>query len=147
MIKWAILLMLLAFSPFLIFDLEAAGENLSLSEMNKPFVEQKRGASPRWGRDPFAIPIRPLRSDTVGVDKEASKDASKEESKSGKAVSLSAIIYKGGEGAAIINGRIVRKGDIVEGMEVLQVLLDRVVLKEGSRVVELRVDRFLPKSP
>ena len=86
-----------------------------------------------WGRDPFVLPIRTEGGLQQGV------------SQPDKAFSLTAIIYNSGTGAAIVNGRIVRTGDHIEGMEVGEVHSDRVFLKEGSRILELKVDPFLSK--
>ncbi len=97
--------------------------------------------SPKWGRDPFAAPGS--RSARTPSDIHPSPPVVSAET----ALSLSAIIYKEGEGAAIINDRIVRRGDSIDGMEVVEVFQDRVMLKGPSRVVELRVGRSSSKSP
>ena len=104
----------------------------SLSDVNLSFLKQGK-ASMEWGRDPFVLPVRP-----VGEPQQTTNQME-------KPFSLSAIIYNNGTGAAIINGRILRKGDQIEGMEISEVHPDRVLLREGLRNLELRVDPFLSK--
>lgn len=104
----------------------------SLSDVNLSFLKQGK-ESMEWGRDPFVLPVRP-----VGEPQQVANAME-------KPFSLSAIIYKNGAGTAIINGRILRKGDQIEGMEISEVYPDRVLLREGLRNLELRVDPFLSK--
>jgi hypothetical protein len=104
----------------------------SLSDVNLSFLKQRKD-SMEWGRDPFVLPVRP-----AGEPQQVANQIE-------KPFSLSAIIYNNGTGAAIINGRIVRKGDQIEGMEVSELHSDRVLLREGLRNLELRVDPFLSK--
>ena len=113
---------------------EAVRNDPSLIDINRSFLEEKQSTT-EWGRDPFILPARPpgqALSNSV-------------ENEIGKSFSLSAIIYRDGEGAAIINHRILRQGDQVEGMMVQEILSDRVILREGSKVMELKVDQFLSK--
>ncbi|WDT77119.1 MAG: hypothetical protein MPW16_07835 [Candidatus Manganitrophus sp.] len=106
----------------------------SLIDMNRAFLEEKQSAID-WGRDPFILPA-PLPEQAL---------LNSVENDAGKAFSLSAIIYRDGEGAAIINHRILRLGDRIEGMMVQEILSDRVILREGSKIMELKVDQFLAK--
>jgi hypothetical protein len=106
----------------------------SLIDMNRAFLEEKQNTT-EWGRDPFILPVRP---NEQGTSNSVETDA-------GKSFSLSAIIYRDGEGAAIINHRILRLGDRIDGMMVQEILSDRVILREGSRMLELKVDQFLAK--
>lgn len=106
----------------------------SLIDMNRAFLEEKQSAID-WGRDPFILPA-PLPEQAL---------LNSVENDAGKAFSLSAIIYRDGEGAAIINHRILRLGDRIEGMMVQEILSDRVILREGSKIMELKVDSFLAK--
>jgi hypothetical protein len=112
--------------------IRSASQEQSLSDVNLSFLKQRKG-SMDWGRDPFVLPARP-----AGEPQQVMNGME-------KPFSLSAIIYNSGAGTAIINGRIVRKGDQIEGMEVSEVHSDRVLLKEGLRNLELRVDPFLSK--
>jgi hypothetical protein len=87
-----------------------------------------RSAVPRWGRDPFIL-------NKIGAKKEQGEDK----------ISLSAIIFREGKGVAIINDQIVRQGDQIGGEVVSDILADRVILRGGGRVIELRVDPFMIK--
>ncbi|MBI3804793.1 MAG: hypothetical protein HY282_13635 [Nitrospirae bacterium] len=107
---------------------------MSLIDLNRNFLEERRGTI-EWGRDPFILPVKPASIAPINNT----------ESDDGKALSLSAVIYREGEGTAIINHRIVRKGDHVEGMIVDEILPDRIFLKSGSKVIELKVENFVSK--
>ncbi|TAK07771.1 MAG: hypothetical protein EPO39_05870 [Candidatus Manganitrophaceae bacterium] len=116
-----------------VFSKETASHRLSLVDINQSFLEEKQSVT-EWGRDPFILPVRPAGQVLNSVEDE-----------SGKSFSLSAIIYRNGEGSAIINHRILRQGDHIEGMIVQEILSDRVILRGGSRLMELKVDQFLGK--
>ncbi len=55
---------------------------------------------------------------------------------------LSAILFNEGGGLAIINHKIVRRGDRIGSRKVVSILEDRVFLQDLSGVYELRLDRF-----
>lgn len=115
-----------AFSEVLSPDLKRGSQ--SLVDINLHFLQKKEVGE--WGRDPFNLPREP-------------KKAKKEKDKGQESdFSLNAIIYKNGGGAAIINNQITRKGDLIGGMSVHDIQPDRVILKDGSEVLELRVDPF-----
>lgn len=117
---------------FLTAPLFSAQNAPSLIDMNRAFLEEKQ-LTTEWGRDPFILPVPPSEQTT----------SSSVETETGKSFSLSAIIYREGEGAAIINHRILRPGDRIEGMMVQEILFDRVILRDGSKRLELKVDQFL----
>jgi hypothetical protein len=104
----------------------ATAQDQSLSDLNLKSLQKKEEAL-QWGRDPFVLPDRETGSGGAGEGE----------------FRLSAIIYREGKGVAIINNRIVRTGDVLEGMEVAEIRQDRVILKSASGDRELRVDRFL----
>ncbi len=98
-----------------------------LSEINTQWLERQEKAL-QWGRDPFALPSRPSPSAGMAADGE---------------FQLSAIIYRAGRGVAIINNKILRKGDMIEGRRVTEILEDRVVLQGAAGEKELRVNKFV----
>ncbi|MFQ5779957.1 MAG: hypothetical protein ACE5HN_04120 [Nitrospiria bacterium] len=104
-------------------------EARSLIDTNLLFLEEKKDAV-EWGRDPFVHPAEQKR----GAEKAGERR-----------FSLNAIIYKNGKGAAIINNRITRKGDQIDGMAVHDIQPDRVILKKDLEVLELKVDPFRQK--
>ena len=97
-----------------------------LSEINTQWLERQEKAL-QWGRDPFALP-GPSAGAGMATDGE---------------FHLSAIIYRAGRGVAIINNKILRKGDIIEGRRITEILEDRVVLQGAAGEKELRVNKFV----
>lgn len=95
----------------------------SLSDINLDWLERQEKYH-QWGRDPFVLPSN-----------------SGEPGKEG-GLRLSAIIYRKNAGVAIINNRILRKGDQIDGKEVAQILEDRVILRDSSGDRELQVNKF-----
>jgi hypothetical protein len=82
----------------------------------------------RWGRDPFLL-----------------NRAEERKPENTGNLALSAIIFREGGGAAIINDQIVRLGDTIGEGVVTAILSDRVLVQERGRVLELRVEPFGPK--
>jgi hypothetical protein len=97
-----------------------------LSEINMPWLERQEKAL-QWGRDPFALPSQ---SPGAGITTDGE-------------FHLSAIIYRAGRGVAIINNKILRKGDTIEGRRITEILEDRVVLQGAAGEKELRVNKFV----
>lgn len=97
-----------------------------LSEINIQWLERQEKAL-QWGRDPFALP-RQSTGAGMATDGE---------------FHLSAIIYREGRGVAIINNKILRKGDTIEGRRITEILEDRVVLQGAAGEKELRVNKFV----
>jgi hypothetical protein len=82
----------------------------------------------QWGRDPFALPME---ENSNGLNVVFGRD-----------LRLSAIINGPGRGVAIINNRILREGDTIEGVQVVEILSDRVMLNDESGHRELRINRL-----
>jgi len=97
----------------------------SLSDINLDGLD-RQDKYKQWGRDPFVLPS------AQGVAESGTEGGLK----------LSAIIYRKNSGVAIINDRILRKGDRIGGKEIAQILADRVILRDGSGERELLVNRF-----
>lgn len=95
------------------------------SEISTQRLERQEKAL-QWGRDPFVLPSR---SGVAG-------------SETGE-FHLSAIIYRSGGGVAIINDKILRTGDTIEGNQITEILEDRVILQGPSGEKELRVNKFV----
>lgn len=91
-----------------------------LSELNMTGLEQLQ--VPRWGRDPFALP-------------------SKEAAISGE-LTLTAILYHPQSQLAIVNGRMVKVGDEIEGRQVVAIDPDHIVIREGKLTRRLEVPKF-----
>ena len=81
----------------------------------------------RWGRDPFVLP-----NYGGGTSKKSHQDD----------LHLSAIIYQGGRGVAVINSEVLRKGDRIGGAQIVDIRPDRVILKDVSGRRELRIRQW-----
>jgi len=88
------------------------------------------GAS-SWGRNPFYFP-------RVGADANQERPTPFD----GSGLRLSAILYNEAGSVAIINHRIVRRGDQIGGRRVVSILEDRVILQDLSGAFELKLDPF-----
>ena len=55
---------------------------------------------------------------------------------------LTAIILKNNRGVAIINGTILREGDLIGGVLVQKILRDRVYLSREGKKVEVKISPF-----
>jgi hypothetical protein len=111
-------------------ELPASGGFKPLSGINRAWLE-KMDSEFTWGRNPFYFP----RGGTDAVQKEpADLD--------GSGLRLSAILYHEEGSIAIINHRIVRRGDQIGGRRVVSILQDRVILQDLSGVFELKLDPF-----
>jgi hypothetical protein len=101
--------------PLTLVDTEVKAPASAPAADNNALETQRKRAEAPWGRDPFS-------SDTY---------------KSGQANSelkLQGLSYrKDNVGFAFINNEIVKKGDIISGYEVGEVLKNRVLLKKGSQ--------------
>ncbi|MFQ5598424.1 MAG: hypothetical protein ACE5GK_10285 [Nitrospiria bacterium] len=102
----------------------------------------------RWGRDPFyrERPPEKIRIEPKTAEEPAEvfeQETIDKTPMSSDHLFLSAIIFRGTSGSAIINDRIVRPGDTLEeGIIVSDILSDQVVLLAGERWVVLRVRPF-----
>lgn len=98
----------------------------SLSEINTQWLERQENAL-QWGRDPFSLP-GPSTGSAISTEGD---------------FHLSAIIYREGRGVAIINNKILRKGDMIEGRRITEIMEDRVILQGIAGEKELRVNKFV----
>ena len=107
-------------------DSSASGGLKLLSGINRAGLDKIQETS-SWGRNPFYFPRegqgRPTGSDASGLQ-------------------LSAIFYHEKGSVAIINHRIVRQGDQIEGRKVFSISENRVILEDLSGVLELKLDPF-----
>jgi hypothetical protein len=96
-------------------------ERLSaLSDLN---VDQlRRLSAPRWGRDPFALPL-------------------KEEAMAG-ILNLTAIFYRSDSALAIVNRQVVRSGDDIDGRRVISIGRDYMIIQEGKTTRRLDVPKL-----
>jgi len=55
---------------------------------------------------------------------------------------LTGIVYGNNQGVAIINGKIFREGDRIEGVAVSEINKDGVIFNDHGRGFELKIKRF-----
>jgi len=111
-------------------------EMLQKDQMN---ITQKEKLDDGIGRDPFSLPlgIHPLsKEENKG---ETAKVTNDEESKVGR---VKAILISRHISLALVDRRIVKIGDSIDGEEVVDISPDRVVLGKGGKKKTL----FLPQS-
>lgn len=101
-------------------------EDKSLLDVNLNGLE-KNESRYKWGSDPFFMP---------GGQK-GKEGASKIDG-----MILNGVIHRKGSGVAIINNRIMRKGDAIAGKKIVEIFKDRVILSDGDERIELMVEKF-----
>ncbi len=84
---------------------------------------KKRTAYRDWGKNPFS------------VSKAASASAV-----GSQGARLGGIIYDANDVCALINDELVHRGDSVDGKKVLEIHRDRVILNDGTKDIELRLE-------
>lgn len=80
--------------------------------------QPKKSSYPDWGRNPFVF------SSAVSQD-----------------FTLGGILWDVNKPAAIISGEVVAKGDSVGSYVVVEVQPDRVILNDGEKDIELRLEK------
>ena len=83
----------------------------------------KKGSQTLWGRNPFVPPQVSLQ----GISE--------------KGLILHGILWEEAAPRAVINGRIVRAGDRIQGYHVVKIEKDRVTLTDGTTAFELKLGR------
>lgn len=101
---------------------EMGGEAMAPVSLEIHKKQKLRTAYKTWGRNPFVV-TRGLVSGVTGLQ-------------------LGGIIYDAKECYALINDRIVRVGDEVNGNKVIEIKQDRVILNDGSKDFELRLGQY-----
>ncbi len=84
---------------------------------------KKRTAYKDWGKNPFSLSKAAI---TPAVGSRETR--------------LGGIIYDANDVCALINDELVHKGDSVDGKKVVEIHRDRVILNDGSKDIELRLE-------
>ena len=85
-------------------------------------------------KEPYLAPTRP----TAALEKTPSIETEMENQKETPyPLILNGVFFSGGEGYALINNRIVKKGDKIEGATVAQISLDEVELERDGSMINL----------
>jgi type II secretory pathway component PulC len=122
-------LLLIIFSVALMASVPAWGESLvdvKVDELSKPL-------KPKWGKDPFM--------------KFEDRNRPPGEAMAPKGLVVEGIISNESRALTIINGGFFRKGDIIEGFVIEDILSDRVMLRRGGRTYTLRIAGFAAAEP
>jgi hypothetical protein len=94
----------------------------------RPLIDKKQTASR------YSEPI----TETVALQTSASVETKMETQKEiPPALTLNGVFFSGSEGYALINNRVVKKGDKIDGATVVQIFLDEVDLEFGGSVIKL----------
>ncbi len=88
-----------------------------------------------WGRDPFTS----AELDMVTIETVAEGEVPEQEVEPKKTFSLTGILKRGDRSIAIIDHQLVRVGDVFEGVEVMQIENEKVILKQDDEELELRL--------
>jgi len=92
------------------------------------------GQPPADKKEPYLAPTLPTAALEAGVSVEAKMETQKEAL---PAFTLNGVFFSGGEGYALINNRIVKKGDKIGRASVVQIFLDEVELELDGSIINL----------
>jgi hypothetical protein len=110
---------------------EMSDRLVGMGEPDRPGIDWEEipeGLDPvyeSWGRDPFAFRYRD-RMTTLPLRKSD--------------LSLSAISWRGDEAVILINDSVLKKGDLVDGAEVLEIFMNSVVLRRDDKQIVLKLN-------
>ncbi|MBI5026584.1 MAG: hypothetical protein HZC12_07645 [Nitrospirae bacterium] len=99
-----------------------------LSDINIQALNEKKTL--HWGRDPFVREI-----DGKGPEREGIALPAR--------VRLNGIISNGQKSVAIINGNFLRKGDMIDGLLLTDIMRDRVIFDRKGAKTELTIEKFV----
>ena len=85
-------------------------------------------------KEPYLAPTLPTAALETSISVEPEMETQKETL---PAFTLNGVFFSGGEGYALINNRIVKKGDKIERAGVVQISLDEVDLEFGGSIIKL----------
>ena len=103
-------------------------EGISVRRTEKPVVTNisEKSLYPEVERDPFASPLKP--SEELQI-----LEKSLIEVKEDIGMTLTGIVLRGEKLSAVVNRKIVRVGDIIEGKKVIVIEKEQVVLSDGKK--------------
>jgi len=83
--------------------------------------QKKRSGHKEWGRDPFMVTQTPVSSSS--------------------ALALGGIVYDEKDSYALINNQLLHIGDEVNGNRVVDIQQDTVILNDGNKDIELKLEQ------
>ena len=105
-----------------------AVSDTSRSKVVKNAANERKEYLEKWGEDPFYI---------LTAERKTKKPTYRKVARSKETLSLLAISVKAGSTIALINDKIVKQGDIINGYEVLSITKNSVLLDNGKKKITL----------
>jgi hypothetical protein len=99
--------------------------NLIIKSKKNELLKKKNTLVLNWGKDPFRVPIT------------SSVRPRKKQAKSGE-LKLQAITFSGENSFVMINDKILRAGEVVNGFKVLSIQENRVELSKHGKSIYLK---------
>lgn len=105
-----------------------AVSDTSRSKVVKNAANERKEYLEKWGEDPFYI---------LTAERKTKKPTYRRVARSKETLALLAISVKAGSTIALINDKIVKQGDIIDGYEVLSITKNSVLLDNGKKKITL----------
>jgi len=99
----------------------APSGDIEASSSRQEIKQKKRSGYKDWGRDPFVITQAPAANSS--------------------ALALGGIVYDEKDSYALINNQLLHIGDEVNGNRVVDIQQDTVILNDGNKNIELKLEQ------
>ena len=99
----------------------APSGDIEASSSGQKIKQKKRAGYKDWGRDPFMVTQMPVSSSS--------------------ALALDGIVYDEKDSYVLINNQLLHIGDEVNGNRVIDIQQDRVILNDGNKDIELKLEQ------
>ena len=80
----------------------------------------------------FVDPMQPIRYQATSVRQATTKDVTT------KDWTLTAVLISAGRSVAVVNGKSLQKGEILDGYKLVEITPDKVLMRNGKRKLVLR---------
>ena len=99
----------------------APSGDIEASSSGQKIKQKKRAGYKDWGRDPFMVTQTPVSISS--------------------ALALDGIVYDEKDSYVLINNQLLHIGDEVNGNRVVDIQQDRVILNDGNKDIELKLEQ------
>ena len=99
----------------------APSGDMEASSSRQEIKQKKRSGHKEWGRDPFMVTQTPVSSSS--------------------ALALDGIVYDEKDSYVLINNQLLHIGDEVNGNRVVDIQQDTVILNDGNKNIELKLEQ------
>ncbi|MFQ5456364.1 MAG: hypothetical protein ACE5EA_09220 [Nitrospirota bacterium] len=123
-------ILILIISFLLIFLCPSFVSSESISDINIEWLKEKININS--GRDPFDLPVEKENFPEIEVTEPEAKPE----------IKISGIIYSKDKGIVIIDNQILRKGDTFKGIKIIDILDDRVIIRDKDGKREIKVNKL-----